>query len=139
MNGGKPVYVSSSITPLIGERLTGIRSKLQWADVDWNKVEEHANRLQTRITKAVKEGKWHLVKRLQYLLTHSLYAMLLAVKNITQNRGKRTAGIDGAKWATPNAKMNAALSLSDKRYKAKPLRRVYIPKPGSAKKRPQEV
>jgi len=51
--------------------------------------------------------------------------MLLAVKNVTQNRGKRTAGIDGAKWATPNAKMNAALSLSDKRYKAKPLRRVY--------------
>jgi len=119
------VNVSNSTTPLIGERLTGIQSKLQWSDVDWNKVEEYANRLQTRITKAVKEGKWHLVKRLQYLLTHSFYAMLLAVKNVTQNRGKRTAGIDGAKWTTPNAKMNAALSLSDKGYKAKPLRRVY--------------
>ena len=47
--------VSSSITPLIGERLTGIQSKLQWADVDWKKVEEHVNRLQARITKAVKE------------------------------------------------------------------------------------
>ena len=39
--------------------------------------------------------------------------MLLAVKNVTQNRGKRTAGIDGVKWTTPNAKMNAALKLSD--------------------------
>jgi RNA-directed DNA polymerase len=98
MNGGKPVYVSSSITPLKGERLTGIRSKLQWADVDWKKVEEYANRLQTRITKAVKEQKRHLVKRLQYLLTHSFYAKLLAVKRVTQNRGKRTAGVDGEKW-----------------------------------------
>ncbi|RJS76469.1 hypothetical protein CW713_11225 [Methanophagales archaeon] len=125
MNEGKPVNVSSSITPLKGERLTGIQSTFQWSDVDWNKVEEYANRLQTRITEAVKEGKWHLVKRLQYLLTHSFYAMLLAAKNVTQNREKRTAGIDGAKWATPNAKMNAALSLSDKGYKAKPLRIVY--------------
>ena len=107
--------VSSSITPLIGERLTGIRSKLQWADVDWNKVEEHVNRLQARITKAVKEQKWHLVKRLQYLITHSFYAKLLTVK--------RTAGVDGEKWTTPKSKMNAVHRISDKRYKAKPLRR----------------
>jgi RNA-directed DNA polymerase len=113
MHGGNPVNVRSSITPQKGERLTDMRPKLQWADVGWKKVEKHVNRLQTRITKAVKEGKWHLVKRLQYVLTHSLYAMLLAVKNVTQNRGKRTAGIDGAKWTTPNAKMNAALSLQN--------------------------
>jgi len=77
MNGGKPANVSNSITPLIGKRLTGIQSKLQWSDINWNKVEEYANRLQARITKAVKEGNWHLVKRLQYSLTHSFYAMLL--------------------------------------------------------------
>jgi uncharacterized protein YpuA (DUF1002 family) len=55
MHGGKPVNVSSSITPIKGERLTDSQSKLQWADVDWKKVEEHVNRLQARITKAVKE------------------------------------------------------------------------------------
>nr|AAU83450.1 reverse transcriptase [uncultured archaeon GZfos28G7] len=108
-------------------------------DIDWKTAEKHVNRLQARITRAVKQGKWHLVKRLQYLLTHSFHAMLLAVKNVTQNRGKRTVGIDGAKWTTPNAKMNAALKLSDKKYKAKPLRRVYIPKPGSVKKRPLSI
>jgi len=133
------VYVSSSITPLKGERLTGIRSKLQWADVDWKKVEEYVNRLQTRITKAVKEQKWHLVKRLQYLLTHSFYAKLLAVKRVTQNRGKRTAGVDGETWTTPKSKMNATHRISDKKYKAKPLRRVYSPKPGSTKKRPLSI
>ncbi|KAF5433071.1 RNA-directed DNA polymerase [Candidatus Methanophagaceae archaeon] len=61
------------------------------------------------------------------------------MKNVTQNRGKRTAGIDGAKWTTQNAKMNAAQKLSDKRYEAKPLRRVYVPKPGSTKKRPLSI
>ena len=76
---------------------------------------------------------------MQYLLTHSFYAKLLAVKNVTQNKGKRTAGVDGEKWTTPKSKMSAAHRISDKRYKAKPLRRVYIPKPGSAKKRPLSI
>lgn len=132
------MYVSSSITST-GERLTGTQSKLQWADVNWNKVEKYVNRLQARITKAVKEQKWHLVKRLQYLLTHSFYAKLLAVKRVTQNRGKRTAGVDGEKWTTLKSKMNAALKLSDKKYKAEPLKRVYIPKPGTTKKRPLSI
>ena len=128
--------VSNSITPSKGERLTDKRLKLQWTTINWGKVEEHVNRLQTRIAKAVTQGKWNLVKRLRHLLTHSFYAKLLAVKRVTLNRGKRTAGIDGATWITPNSKMNAALKLSDKKYKAKPLRRVYIPKPGTDKKRP---
>jgi len=139
MHGGKPVNVSNSITPLKGERLTDNQPKLQWNDIDWKMVEERVNRLQTRITKAVKQGKWYLVKRLQYLLTHSFYAKLLAVRRVTQNKGKRTAGIDGAKWITPNSKMNAVLKLSGGKYKATPLRRVYIPKPGTDKKRPLSI
>ncbi len=128
--------VSSSITPSKGERLTDKRPKLQWNNINWDEVEKHVNRLQTRIAKTVTQGKRNLVKRLRYLLTHSFYAKLLAVKRLTQNKGKRTAGIDGAKWTTPNSKMNAALKLSDKKYKAEPSRRVYIPKPGTTKKRP---
>ncbi|MEA3282109.1 MAG: reverse transcriptase N-terminal domain-containing protein [Euryarchaeota archaeon] len=94
---------------------------------------------QTRITKAVKQRKWYLVKRLQYLLTNSFYAKLLAVRRVTQNKGKKTAGIDGAKWITPNSKMNAVLKLSNEKYKATPLRRVYIPKPGTTKKLPLSI
>jgi RNA-directed DNA polymerase len=135
MKGGKPVYVRNSTTPK-SERLIDTRPKIQWNDIDWKKVIKSVNRLQTRITKAVLEGKWHLVKRLQYLITHSFYAKLLAVRTICQNKGKRTAGIDGEKWLTPKAKMNAALNLSDESYKAKPLKRVFIEKPGKKKKRP---
>jgi RNA-directed DNA polymerase len=92
--------------------------------------------LQTRITKAVIQNKWNLVKRLQYLLTHSYYAKLLAVRRVTQNKGKRTPGIDGEKWLSSTSKMKAVLSLTGKRYKAKPLKRVFINKIGNKKKRP---
>ena len=138
MNGGKTVNVSYSTTPK-SERLIDTRLELQWNDIDWRSVTESVNRLQTRIAKAVKQQKWHLVKRLRYLLTHSFYAKLLAVRTICQNKGKRTAGIDGEIWLTPKAKMNAALTLSDKNYRAKPTRRVYIDKYGKKEKRPLNI
>ncbi len=124
-----------SITPQ-GEKLANMQLKTKWNNVDWKKVENHVNRLQVRITKAVKNGKWQLVTRLQYLLTHSFYAKLLATRKTTQNKGKRTAGIDGETWSSPEIKMKAALSLSDKKYVAKPLKRVFIEKHGTKKKRP---
>ncbi len=127
--------VRISITPQ-GEKLTNTKLRNQWNNINWEKVEEHVNRLQVRITKAVIERKWYLVKRLQYLLTHSYYAKLLATRKPTQNTGKRTAGIDGETWSSPEAKMKAALSLTDKKYVAKPLKRVYIEKHGTNKKRP---
>ncbi|MCD4808575.1 MAG: group II intron reverse transcriptase/maturase, partial [Methanosarcinales archaeon] len=121
---------------LQGEKLTNVQLRNQWNSIDWKKVEKHVNRLQVRITKAVIEGKWWLVNRLQYLLTHSYFAKLLATRNTNQNKGKRTAGIDGETWSSPEAKMKAALSLTDRRYKAKPLKRIYIEKYGTTKKRP---
>ncbi len=135
VNEGKPMRAGDSITSK-DEKPANMLLKFQWNKIDWNKVQKHVNRLQVRITKAVKEGKWYLVKRLQYLLTHSYYAKLLATKNVSQNKGKRTAGIDGETWSSPEAKMKAALALTDKKYNAKPLRRVYIEKHGSNKKRP---
>jgi RNA-directed DNA polymerase len=136
MNGSKLMNISNSMTPQ-GEKL--VDTPLQWNNIDWSKVENNVNQLQTRITKAVIQQKWNLVKRLQYLLTNSFSAKLLAVRSICQNKGKRTSGVDGEKWTTPEAKMKAALKLSDKNYKAKPLKRVYIEKPGKKKKRPLSI
>jgi len=126
---------SHSTTPK-SEKLANTQLENQWSKFDWKKAERFVNRLQSRIAKAVIQCKWSLVKRMQYLLTHSYYAKMLATKNVTQNKGKRTAGIDGETWSSPHAKMKAALSLTDKEYNAKPLRRVYIEKYGSNKKRP---
>ena len=134
MKGGKPVNTRNSITSQ-DEKLVNMRLIDQWEN-NWNEVEKHVNRLQARIAKAVKDGIWHLVKRLQYLLTNSFYAKLLAVRKVNQNQGRRTAGIDGVTWSTPLSKMKAALSLTDKKYTAKPLKRIFIEKPGKKKKRP---
>ena len=111
----------------------------QWKKIPLKKVKAFVKRLQTRIAKAVKNGEYRLAKRLQYLLTHSHYAKVLAVKRITKNRGRRSAGIDGEKWTTPEQKMRAVRTLSDKDYRAKPLRRIYIPKPHSSKMRPLSI
>lgn len=119
------------------ERLSDSKTlEFQWKSINWNEAETYVNRLQVRIAKATQEKKWNTVKRLQYLLTHSYYAKALAVRKITTNKGKNTSGVDKEVWSTPASKMRGVLSLTDKNYKAKPLRRVFIEKKGKKAKRP---
>jgi RNA-directed DNA polymerase len=84
--------------------------------------------MQTRIVKALEQGKLGHAKKLQRLLVNSTAAKLLAVRQVVSNRGKSTPGIDGVVWKTPQAKYHAAMKLTPKGYTALPLRRVYIPK-----------
>ena len=138
MKGCIPVKVQHS-TPPKNEKCTDPKLARQWNSINWKVIEYQVNRLQTRIAKATKDKKWNLVKRLTYLLTHSYSAKLLSVRIVTQNRGKRTAGVDGKLWTTASDKMQAALNLSDQHYRAYPLRRIYIPKPGKTSKRPLSI
>ncbi|MCL1989254.1 MAG: group II intron reverse transcriptase/maturase [Defluviitaleaceae bacterium] len=108
----------------------------QWDTLNWDHIEHQVNRLQTRIAKAMINNDENTVKRLQYLLTHSFYAKVYAVKKVTTNKGKNTSGVDKELWSTSASKMKGALSLNIKNYRAKPLRRVYIAKKGKNKKRP---
>ena len=110
----------------------------KWADINWNHTRSKVRRLQMRIAKAVKEKRWNKVKCLEYLLTRSLYAKLLAVKRVTSNKGKKTPGIDGVLWQGSRAKWQAVFSLQRRGYKAQPLRRIYIPKK-NGKKRPLSI
>lgn len=111
----------------------------QWRKLPLKAARAFVNRLQTRIAKAVKEGKYRLAKRLQYLLTHSFYGKVMAVRRVVGNSGRKTPGIDGESWNTPHDKMKAVLGLSSKGYRAKPLKRIYIPKPNSDKFRPLSI
>lgn len=101
---------------------------IQWKAINWTTVEYQVKRLQLRIAKATKLGRYGKAKALQWLLTHSFFGKLLAVKRVTQNTGKRTPGIDGIVWKTDKQKINAVMSMNRKGYQAQPLRRIYIPK-----------
>lgn len=108
--------------------LVGAPSGSAWNDVDWDKVHRQVRRLQARIVKATQEGKHNKVKALQWLLTHSFSGKALAVKRVTENRGKNTPGVDKETWTTPGAKTNAISSMRRRGYSPLPLRRVLIPK-----------
>lgn len=84
--------------------LTGSKA---WQFIRWEKVVRQVKRLQRRIVKAVQEKRWNKVKILQHVLTNSYAARLLAIRRVTENSGKRTAGIDGLLWKTPQQKYEA--------------------------------
>lgn len=109
--------------------------QIDWNSIKWGDCYLEVRKLQVRIAKATREGRWRKVKALQWLLTHSYSARCLAVRRVTENRGKRTAGVDGVTWSTPAGKSEAIGSLKRLGYQPKPLRRVYIPK-SNGKKRP---
>jgi len=111
---------------------------LLWDSIDWDKAESYVKNLQMRIVKAFKEGKHNKVKSLQYLLTHSFYAKALAVKRVTENKGKKTAGVDNELWLTSAQKYQALSKLKRRGYAPKPLKRVYILKK-NGKKRPLSI
>lgn len=75
---------------------------IQWKAIDWTNVEYQVRRLQLRIAKAIKTGRYGKAKALQWLLTHSFFAKLLAIKRVTQNSGKRTPGVDRVIWQKTN-------------------------------------
>ncbi len=99
-----------------------------WNSVNWKKVWRTVRRLQARIVKAVREGRWNKVKALVYLLTHSYSGRAMAILRVVSNSGARTPGVDGALWNTPESKSKAFSALRRHGYRPRPLRRVYIPK-----------
>jgi len=124
----------------VGQLQAGASSNidLDWNQINWRKVKGNVRRLQTRIVKAIEAGRWGKAKALQHLLTHSFSGKALAVRRVTENRGKRTAGIDGETWNTPKKKAQGIKFLRQHGYRAQPLRRSYIPK-SNGKKRPLSI
>ncbi|SAK90804.1 RNA-directed DNA polymerase [Caballeronia arationis] len=99
-----------------------------WTGINWAEVQRQVSRLQIRIVKAIQSGRHNKAKALQWLLTHSFSGKALAVRRVTENNGKNTAGVDNVTWKTPAAKTNAIASLKRRGYSPLPLRRVFIPK-----------
>src|SRR6266566_6271525 len=122
------------------EKVTPNPESEAWRALPWRKFEQHVYRIQKRIYQARKRGNTRTVQKLQKLLMKSEAARLLAVRRVTQdNQGKKTAGMDGVKSVKPKERLVMASHIHPKHWKEqkpKPVRRVWIPKPGKAEQRP---
>ncbi len=119
----------------VAKPLTGASSpSKRWDSIKWESAENEVYRLQIRIAKAIREGRHGKAKALQWLLTHSFNAKLIAVRRVVQNKGNKTPGVDKVIWTTSRQKWTAAQSLKRKGYKTLPLKRIYIPKKDGSKR-----
>ena len=115
---------------------TALKPMYKWRDINWCKLERGVFKLQKRIFQASNRGNVKLVRRLQRLLMKSWSAKMLAVRRVTQdNQGKKTAGVDGVKSLIPAQRLTLVKQI-ELNAKAKPTRRVWIPKPGTSEERP---
>jgi RNA-directed DNA polymerase len=116
--------------------MSTVHPMYEWSTIPWKQIQRNVFKLQKRIYQASLQNELAKVRRLQKLLVSSWYAKALAVRKVSQdNRGKRTAGIDGVKNLSAEMRMKMVNDLRVEE-KAKAVRRIWIPKPGKKEKRP---
>jgi RNA-directed DNA polymerase len=117
-------------------------ARFDWRQVDWRRTENEVRRLRQRIFTASRAGDLKRVRSLQKLMLRSRANTLVSVRRVTErNAGRLSAGVDGEVVLTPEAKTRLVerIEQSTEPFKALPVKRVYIPKPGSHKRRPLGV
>lgn len=141
-------YVNGNFMHTIGIRDTNTTMKLEknqikngWHEINWKKAEEKVKDLQEKIVIATLENDFKKVYRLQWMIISCFEAQAIAIRRVITNQGGNTAGIDKIRWKSPKDYWQAIEKLSETvrnpgKYEATPLRRVWIPKPGSNEKRP---
>lgn len=114
-----------------------------WNSVSWKRLEQQVFHHQKRIYQASQRGDKRAVHSLQQQLIESEAARLLAVRRVTEeNEGKDTAGVDGVKSLTPTERLAMASAIHPKNWNhqpPRPVRRVWIPKPGTIERRPLAI
>jgi len=109
-----------------------------WDSIVWAGPAREVERLRQRIFKAAKEEDWPKVRNLQKLMLRSRSNTLVSVRQVTQrNAGRMTAGIDEEVALTSSARADVAVRVHQSIRSWQPLavKRVYIPKSGSSKKK----
>ena len=133
-------------TPAAAQATAGPRSMANgpeddvtdWLSIDWRQVEDDVGRLRQRIFTASQAGDLERVRNLQKLMLRSRANTLLSVRRVTElNAGRKTAGVDGKVVLLPQSKAELADWVQHRAasWTARPVRRVFIPKPGTTKQR----
>ena len=121
-----------------GTVVNGPKDALDWYGTDWDQAEKDVRRLRQRIFAASQAGDLKKVRNLQRLMLRSRANALVSVRRVTEvNAGRQTPGIDGRVVLMASQKADLAnwCQRRSRLWTARPVRRVLIPKPGSAKKR----
>ena len=109
----------------------------------WSTWEQQVVRLQKQIAQAHQHGDRQAVYRLQQRLLESEAARLLAVRRVTEeSQGKDTAGVDGVKSLSHAERLAMASTIHPAHWQQQqpePVRRVWIPKPGTRERRPLAI
>src|SRR5258708_16138404 len=108
----------------------GTEKQTDWNTVNWRKANRFVRNLRQRIFRAAHEGNLKKVRSLQKLMLKSYSNRLVSVRRVAQiNAGKNTPGVDKLVIKTPAARGKMVDVLAHYTlWKAKPVRRVYIPK-----------
>ncbi len=102
-----------------------------WRKLPWKQFRRDLFRLQQRVFKAIRVGDKRQATSLQRLILKSTAARMLAIRQVTQlNAGKRTAGVDGKAFLTPEERFSLSEELRQKgnKWKHSKLREIPIPK-----------
>jgi RNA-directed DNA polymerase len=118
-------------------RANGPKGRTVWDLVDWREANRIVTNLRQRIFRAARANDQRKVRSLQKLMLRSRSNILMSVRRVTQvNAGRNTAGVDKVLVKTPAARGDLADHLATRQpWRAKPVRRVYIPKKSDSSKR----
>ena len=113
------------------------RAGTTWDAIDWRKADRIVRNLRHRIFRASQANDLRRVRSLQRLMLCSRSNILMSVRRVTQvNAGRNTPGVDKVLVKTPAARGKLVDQLSAfTPWRAKPVRRVYIPKNSDSSKR----
>ena len=113
------------------------RTGTTWDAIDWRKADRIVRNLRHRIFRASQANDLRRVRSLQKLMLRCYSNILMSIRRVTQvNAGKNTPGVDKVVVKTPAARgWLVDLMATFQPWRAKPVRRVYIPK-SNGKQRP---
>ena len=100
----------------------------------------NVDEMQRKLSQKAEKEPEHQFENLYGLLCNEIW-LRVAHHSVNANQGRETAGIDGKTMRNFNADVDGNITRLSEALKAKtfepiPVKRVYIPKPNSEKKRP---